>query len=314
MVSLHMDEPLRLISSFNRPNIRYEVVYRMDDSPPLAKQLAKLIQGMSGPDGATPCCIVYTLKRETAVEHAQKLRMQGETLSLVHDCITSKTYWDMSMFLQLSTPAWYPSASAALKPLCDTLHHCCLYSVHEAKKGQYSVGLSCRHWSESIPCRPEGYCERAGPEGMVHWHHPCCGGHRCLWHGHRPSKCVSCRQHPACPGHSRSHKCAECSVNSERDGCYSPGTTGTMGPLASTCSLQAGHEGLLCCADVRLVAHVNLPKSLEGFYQESGRAGRDGLHAESVLFYDVEDRQRMDYILSAFPALIHSAASLACKL
>lgn len=87
--SLHMDQPLRLISSFNRPNIRYDVVYRMDDSPPLAKQLAKLIQAMGGPDGATPCCIVYTLKRETADEFAQKLRMQGETPSLVLDCISA---------------------------------------------------------------------------------------------------------------------------------------------------------------------------------------------------------------------------------
>ena len=86
--SLHMDQPLRLISSFNRPNIRYEVVYQMDDSPPLAKQLAKLIQGMCGADGATPCCIVYTLKRETADEYAQKLRMQGETPFLVLDCIS----------------------------------------------------------------------------------------------------------------------------------------------------------------------------------------------------------------------------------
>ena len=49
---------------------------------------------------------------------------------------------------------------------------------------------------------------------------------------------------------------------------------------------------------MRLVAHLNLPKTLEGFYQESGRAGRDGLAAKSVLFYDVDDRQRMDYILS----------------
>lgn len=49
---------------------------------------------------------------------------------------------------------------------------------------------------------------------------------------------------------------------------------------------------------MRLVAHLNLPKTLEGFYQESGRAGRDGLPSRSVLFYDVDDRERMDYILS----------------
>ena len=49
----------------------------------------------------------------------------------------------------------------------------------------------------------------------------------------------------------------------------------------------------MCCvsaADVRLVLHVNLPKTVEGFYQESGRGGRDGLPARSVLLYSLEDR------------------------
>ncbi len=53
-------------------------------------------------------------------------------------------------------------------------------------------------------------------------------------------------------------------------------------------------------AGVRVVVHFSLPKTLEGFYQESGRAGRDGQPAKSVLFYDIEDRQRMDYILSMY--------------
>jgi ATP-dependent DNA helicase RecQ len=48
--------------------------------------------------------------------------------------------------------------------------------------------------------------------------------------------------------------------------------------------------------DVRFVAHLDLPGSLEAFYQETGRAGRDGLPAESLLLYGMQDlvlRRRM---------------------
>ncbi len=41
--------------------------------------------------------------------------------------------------------------------------------------------------------------------------------------------------------------------------------------------------------DVRFVAHIDLPGSIEAYYQETGRAGRDGLPAEALMLYGAED-------------------------
>ena len=78
----------------------------------------------------------------------------------------------------------------------------------------------------------------------------------------------------------------------ERERVQNDWISGKIRVIAATTAFGMGINK----ADVRKVIHYNIPPNIESFYQEFGRAGRDGKVAESVVFYNDKELRQQEYI------------------
>ena len=80
----------------------------------------------------------------------------------------------------------------------------------------------------------------------------------------------------------------------ERERVQTAFSSGNIDVVVATVAFGMGIDK----ANVRTVVHAGLPASLEGFYQEIGRAGRDGAQARAILLYSFVDKRTHEFLLS----------------
>jgi DNA topoisomerase III len=96
----------------------------------------------------------------------------------------------------------------------------------------------------------------------------------------------------------------------ERERVQQAFTAGTINLVIATVAFGMGIDK----ANVRTVVHAGLPASLEGFYQEIGRGGRDGKLAHAVLLYSYVDKRTHEFLLSRSYPEVDVLQTIATKL